>query len=253
MTARDFNSRVASIATLGEPVRRDLYRYVVAQPEPVSREQAAAALGVARHVAKFNLDKLEEEGLLEVEYARPAGRRGPGAGRPAKLYRRSSHDVEVSLPERRYDLAARVMAEAITISEDKAIPISAALRDAASEAGRELGEAARQQAGNRRPSRAEALAAVEDVLADRGYAPRQVGAGLELANCPFHNLARRYTNLVCGINFDLIDSLLDSAGVSRRPRRTAAIPWPVLRHDLRGIVRDHGAGAIRTRSPRTAA
>ncbi len=127
MSTRDFDSRVASIATLGEPVRRDLYRYVVAQPEPVSREQAAAALGVARHVAKFNLDKLEEEGLLEVEYARPAGRRGPGAGRPAKLYRRSRHEVEVSLPERRYDLAARVMAEAITIAEDKAIPIGAAL------------------------------------------------------------------------------------------------------------------------------
>ena len=213
MSTRDFDSRVASIATLGEPVRRDLYRYVVAQPEPVSREQAAAALGVARHVAKFNLDKLEEEGLLEVEYARPAGRRGPGAGRPAKLYRRSRHEVEVSLPERRYDLAARVMAEAITIAEDKAIPIGAALREAASEAGRELGEAARQQAGGR-PSRAEALAAVEAVLAQRGYEPRRAGGGLELANCPFHNLAQRYTNLVCGINFDLIDRMLDAAGAA---------------------------------------
>ncbi len=88
MSTRDFDSRVASIATLGEPVRRDLYRYVVAQSEPVSREQAAAALGVARHVAKFNLDKLEDEGLLEVEYARPAA----GAGL-ARAGRRSSTGV----------------------------------------------------------------------------------------------------------------------------------------------------------------
>lgn len=208
MTPQDFDSRVTSIAALGEPVRRALYRYVAGQPEPVSREQAAAALGVARHVAKFNLDKLEEEGLLEVEYARPAGRSGPGAGRPAKLYRRSRRDVEVSLPERRYDLAARVMAEAITITEDKAVPIGTALREAAAEAGRELGAEAKKKAGTR-ASAAEALTAVAEVLADRGYEPRRAGQGVMLANCPFHNLAQRYTNLMCGINFDLIDSLLD--------------------------------------------
>jgi predicted ArsR family transcriptional regulator len=213
MTARDFDSRVTSVAALGEPVRRQLYRYVVGQPEPVSREQAAAALGVARHVAKFNLDKLEEEGLLEVEYARPAGRSGPGAGRPAKLYRRSRRDVEVSLPERRYDLAARVMAEAITIAEDKAVPIGAALREAAAEAGRELGAEAKKKAGAQ-ASAADALTAVTEVLAGRGYEPRQAGQGFMLANCPFHNLAQKYTNLVCGINFELIDSLLAEAGAT---------------------------------------
>lgn len=215
MADRDFGSRVASIAALGEPVRRDLYRYVIAQPEPVSREQAAAALGVARHVAKFNLDKLEEEGLLEVEYARPSGRRGPGAGRPAKLYRRSRQEVEVSLPERRYDLAARVMADAITIAEEKSVPIGAALREAASEAGRELGAEARRMSGEQPgPGGAAALAAVEEVLAGTGYEPRQAGSGLELANCPFHSLARRYTSLVCGINVHLIDSLLNAAGAA---------------------------------------
>ncbi|HEX6932957.1 MAG TPA: helix-turn-helix domain-containing protein [Streptosporangiaceae bacterium] len=215
MADRDFGSRVASIAALGEPVRRDLYRYVIAQPEPVSREQAAAALGVARHVAKFNLDKLEEEGLLEVEYARPSGRRGPGAGRPAKLYRRSRQEVEVSLPERCYDLVARVMAEAITIAEQKSVPIGAALREAASEAGRELGAEARRMSGEQpEPGGAAALAAVEEVLAGTGYEPRQAGGGLELANCPFHSLARRYTSLVCGINVHLIDSLLNAAGAA---------------------------------------
>lgn len=225
MTDRDFDSRVASIAALGEPVRRELYRFVVAQPEPVSREQAAAALDVARHVAKFNLDKLEEEGLLEVEYARPAGRRGPGAGRPAKLYRRSRKDVEVSLPERRYDLAAGVMAEAITIAEEQAMPIGAALREAASEAGRELGAGARRMSGRRTaPGSADALAAVEEVLAGTGYEPRHAGTGLELANCPFHSLARRYTNLVCGVNFDLIASLLNAAGAADLQARLQPAP-----------------------------
>jgi len=90
---QDFDRRVSGIAALAEPVRRVLYLYVVGQPEPVGRERAAAAVGVAHHVAKFNLDKLEEEGLLEAEYSRRLERSGPGAGRPAKLYRRSSREI----------------------------------------------------------------------------------------------------------------------------------------------------------------
>src|SRR5665213_1103563 len=104
MTADDFDLQVSSVAALGEPVRRALYRYVVEQGKPVSRDEAAAGVGVARHVAKFHLDRLEEDGLLEAEFSRPPGRRaGPGAGRPSKLYRRSSHELSVSLPERQYD------------------------------------------------------------------------------------------------------------------------------------------------------
>src|SRR6266542_2337928 len=76
----DFDAQVAGVAALDEPVRRALYRYVVAQPGPVSRDQAAEGTGVPRHVAKFHLDKLAEGGLLEVEFRRPAGRGGPGAG-----------------------------------------------------------------------------------------------------------------------------------------------------------------------------
>lgn len=212
MSAQDFDSRVARIAALAEPVRSTLYRYVAAQPGPVSREQAAAAVGVARHVAKFNLDKLEEEGLLEAEFARPAGRRGPGAGRPAKLYKRGSREVEVSIPQRRYDLAGQVMAQAITSTERDAVPIGEALRSAARQAGQLLGEEARNQAGAR-PSRAARFRAVQNVLSAKGYEPRAAGKGLSLANCPFHTLAQSYASLICEINVNLIDSMLDTAGL----------------------------------------
>ena len=88
MTTRegaDPDTQLTRLAALGEPIRRLLYRFVANQPDPVSRDQAAEGIGVARHVAKFHLDKLAEDGLLDTDYRRPAGRSGPGAGRPTKL------------------------------------------------------------------------------------------------------------------------------------------------------------------------
>lgn len=223
MSTQDFDSRVSSIAALAEPVRRALYLYVVGQPEPVGREQAAAAVGVAHHVAKFNLDKLEEEGLLEVEFSRPPGRRGPGAGRPAKLYRRTSREIEVSLPERRYDLAGQVMATAITTSEQTATPISDALAIAATEAGRVLGHEVQAKAGAR-PSQAGTRRAVSDVLTEHGYEPRVAGKTITLANCPFHSLAQNHPELVCGMNLDLMHGLLE--GLSPGALRARLTPTP---------------------------
>ena len=90
----------AGIGALADPVRRRLYLYVCSRPEPVGRDEAAAAVGVARHQAKFHLDRLEADGLLESEFARLSGRSGPGAGRTSKLYRRTDREIAVSLPER---------------------------------------------------------------------------------------------------------------------------------------------------------
>ncbi len=205
----EFDAQVASVAALGEPIRRGLYQYVVAQEGPVGREQAAAGTGVALHVAKFHLDKLVADGLLEADYSRPPGRGGPGAGRPAKLYRRSSRHIAVSLPERRYDLAGRVMAEAITAATRQGIPVADALRAAARTVGRSLGVPGDQPA---------------EVLARHGYEPRTTGDAVVLANCPFHALAERYTELVCGMNLDLINGLLDALGPGERRARLDPAP-----------------------------
>jgi predicted ArsR family transcriptional regulator len=198
----DFDQRVTSVALLGEPIRRALYRYVVAQAEPVSRERAAAGVGVPHHVAKFHLDKLEEDGLLDVEYRRPPGRTGPGAGRPTKLYRRSARPIAVSLPERRYDLAGRVLAEAITNAQRNGVAVDRLVAEAARAAGRALGD--------EQESVTDPLEAARQALAANGYEPRVENGRLTLANCPFHALAETHRDLVCGLNRDLIDGLLDT-------------------------------------------
>ena len=207
MKREDFDAQVGRVAALGDPARRALYEFVVGQAAPVSRDQAAEGLGVPRHTAKFHLDKLEAEGLLEVEFHRPAGRRGPGAGRPAKFYRRTTREIAVSLPERRYDLAGHLMARAITTSQEAGTPVADGLRDAARSFGQGLGEQARERAGSRASQPAIARA-VSDVLADSGYEPRATAHGLVLANCPFHSLSQEHTSLVCGMNEDLIQGLL---------------------------------------------
>jgi predicted ArsR family transcriptional regulator len=206
-----FDDELAAVGVLQEPVRRALYKYVVAQPGDVSRDQAAGAVGIQRSLAAFHLDKLVEAGLLEVAYRRLTGRTGPGAGRPAKLYRRSSAEHAVSVPPRHYDLAAELLAEAVegagrgTARE--------ALDDVARSFGRGLGDAVRART-TARASRARRIAALAEELERYGYEPRREGAGVHLANCPFHALSDRHRQLVCGMNLSLMEGVVEGIGAS---------------------------------------
>jgi predicted ArsR family transcriptional regulator len=205
MTADDFAASVAGVSALADPVRRSLYQFVVGQPDAVGRDQAAAALGLPRHAAKFHLDRLVDEGLLVPEFRRLSGRRGPGAGRPAKLYRRSDRQVAVSLPERRYDVAGRLLAEAIERAADGGTPVRDAVAASAAAEGRRLATAP----GRRLPG---PMDDATHSLGQRGYEPRLDGDVVVLANCPFADLARDHTALVCGMNLDLITAFLAERG-----------------------------------------
>lgn len=199
---------VAAIGALAEPTRRALYRYVATQPAPVSREQAGQAVDLPLHTVKFHLDRLVEDGLLEVEFRRLSGRSGPGAGRPSKLYRRSVRQFSVSLPERRYDLASAVLATAIDRSMQDGVPIAAAVRDAATQAGHRLAARHAEDGGDG------GLERTMGVLARHGYEPQVSGARVRLANCPFDRLAADHTDLVCGLNFALITGVVEELGIS---------------------------------------
>lgn len=210
--ADDFVSQVSGISALAEPARRALYLYVVSQAEPVSRDQAAAGADLSRHIAKFHLGKLVDEGLLETEFRRLSGRSGPGAGRPTKLYRRSARQLTVTLPERHYDLAGHILARAIQDTARDGVPVLDTLRRAATDAGRKLGAQPPTPPGERGQEGASAVQAVADALAAQGYEPRLQAGTLVLVNCPFHALASEHTALVCGMNLNLITAMLDELG-----------------------------------------
>jgi predicted ArsR family transcriptional regulator len=201
---------ISAVAALDEPARRALYEWVAAAGRAVSRDEAASAVGVSRALAAFHLDRLVRDGLLEPEYKRLTGRTGPGAGRPAKHYRRAASEIAVSLPERRYDIAADLLATALEDASRSRPP--AALRQVARQAGRAVGVAARTTAGPR-PSRARRRTTLLDALRDRGYEPRDgPGGEIRFANCPFDALVDDHRDLVCGMNLALTEGLVDGLG-----------------------------------------
>ncbi len=196
----DLSRLAAGIGVLADETRRALYEYVVAQPEPVGREQAATAVDLPLHRASFHLDRLVAEGLLQVEFRRLSGRTGPGAGRPSKLYRRSDQEFALSLPERRYDLVGDILAAAFTRATGGA-ELDRALVECAREEGVDLGEAASHLGDSR--------AALAEVLVGQGYEARVEDDAVVLANCPFDALARKHTDLVCGLNRSFVQGVAD--------------------------------------------
>lgn len=200
------------LAVLAEPIRRRLYEYVAAQPVPVDRDEAAHALEIGRPLAAFHLDRLVEGGLLETEFHRRSGRTGPGAGRPAKFYRRGAkRQLDVSLPPRRYGLAAKILADGVDRSMD---PGAAA---GVLEAARAVGEGLAGQIAS--PGGRDGLI---EVLRANGYEPFAGDGGvILLRNCPFHALVDEHRQLTCSMNLALLSSVaerLPGAGLAAQPQ-----------------------------------
>lgn len=211
--------QISAVSALNEPVRRNLYRYVAAQPAAVGRDEAAQVVGVSRELAAFHLDKLVDLGLLEVEFRRLSGRQGPGAGRPAKLYRPSARQLELSFPERRYELVAHLLAQGF---EDTGDPRDG-LDRAARRFGEDLGEKARRNLG-RRPSGERLLEQACAVLRGYGFDPIQAAGEVRLRNCPFDALANEHRDLVCGLNLAILEGLV--AGLRSTTLEARLAPEP---------------------------
>ena len=220
MEHRPLTDRVAAIGALDEPIRWDLFAYVSHSDAPVSRDEAAQALGLTRTTAAFHLDRLADRGLLTVQFKRLTGRTGPGSGRPAKLYSRAAGEVAVTVPERRYDFAAELLVTAIEDSARTGEPAAETVLRTAGDMGRAMGSAAH---------------ALEKVLEGLGYEPRMDPDGaMVLANCPFHRLAREHTDTVCHLNLELLRGIAEG---SNDRRYTLVLDPGNGRCCVRGLVR----------------
>lgn len=202
MELKDLAQQLGSLAALDEPLRRRLYLYVAGRDGDVSRDEAARAARISRALAAFHLEKLVKAGLLEATFRRLSGRVGPGAGRPSKLYRRASTNFDVSLPQRRYELAAQVLSQALAeVDAGNRLDL---LRKAAREWGRRLAEKAPSGGRSGLP-----LKRATHALRLIGFEPRRTPRGeVVLHNCPFDSLRANRRALTCDMNLALIQGLL---------------------------------------------
>lgn len=184
------------LCSLDDETRRRLYEFVVAAREPVTRDAASAALDLDRSLVAYHLDRLADEGLLSVSFARPEGRGGPGAGRPAKRYERADVEVAVSVPPRDYQLAAEILVRAA--EEDRSGRVRSQLEAVARQLGEE--QVASSSSGD-----------LLELLQSQGYEPYVDGEVIRLRNCPFHRLAQDHIDLVCGMNLAMLSGVLASA------------------------------------------
>jgi predicted ArsR family transcriptional regulator len=195
---------------LAEPTRRQIFDVVRRRREPMTRDQVALACGVNRRLTTFHLDRLAEAGLLVTDYARPPGRTGPGAGRPAKRYAAAPVELDLTVPPRHYEFAARLLAQAITAAPTDAV--TGSLEVAYAE-GRKVGELRRPPG---RTAARRSRTAVIDALSDLGSEPApETTERLRLRNCPFRAVADIAPDLVCRMNCELVGGLLEGLGLDR--------------------------------------
>lgn len=207
---------IRAIAVLDDETRLGMYTFIRAAGRPVTRDEAATAVGISRKLAAFHLDKLVDAGLLQADY-RPVTRIRK-VGRTPKVYQPVEVDIRVSIPPRRPDLLADILLDAVLASnsdDDKdrgagdGQARDAALR-AARQHGHRIGAAEREQARLGRLGAERALTVTAAVLDRHGFEPaRRSSTCLRLSTCPFHPLASRAPDIVCGINHAFLAGLLD--------------------------------------------
>ena len=214
MTASNgLDAQLARLSAFGEAQRRALYAVVARERRAISRDEAAAAVGISRPLAAYHLDRLVDDGLLEVRFERRTGRSGPGAGRPAKVYQRSAEAVELSVPTRDYRFIAELLANAVERAASGTA--QSALKDVANEAGAlSVANVSTEDSDNQ----TEGLTDLRRTLGERGYEPYDIDGELRLRNCPYHRLAEDHRDLVCTANLAFIGGMAEHLGLGQALR-----------------------------------
>ncbi|GLY82183.1 ArsR family transcriptional regulator [Actinoallomurus iriomotensis] len=206
------DTALESVNVLGEETRRRMYAFVRRAGRPVTRDEAAAGVGSSRKLAAFHLDKLVDAGLLRAHYEHPGGLRK--VGRQPKRYEPSDATIQVSIPERRHELLADLLMDAV-LTETRTEDAQQAAVRVARERGHDLGATERRTTRPGRLGAERGLTVCERMLEHHGFEPvRETTTRLRLRNCPFHPLAAKAPGLVCAMNHAFITGYLDGLQVT---------------------------------------
>ncbi len=196
---------IRAVAALEDQSRRGMYAFIRAARRPVTRDEAAAAVGISRKLAAFHLDKLVDAGVLRAHHGSAGGR----VGRAPKVYEPSDTDIRISIPQRQHDILADILLDAVLAQHDNETARDAALRTA-HDRGQALAATERALTRPGRLGVERALTLTTTMLQRHGFEPnREAPTCVRLRNCPFHPLAAKAPQLVCGINHAFLTGVLD--------------------------------------------
>ena len=196
---------VAAVAALDDPVRAALYQYARASDGPVTREDAARAVGISRKLAAFHLDKLVACRLLRAAPECEATARR--VGRAPKRYEPTA-GVSVQVPQREHDMLADILLDAVLEPRAGEAAAAAVLR-VARDRGTAIGADERQRSRPGRLGAERALGLTQQILDRHGFEPAREPHSVRLRNCPFHPLAAKAPDLVCGLNREFVAGIVD--------------------------------------------
>ncbi|KAB7744259.1 helix-turn-helix domain-containing protein [Nostocoides sp. F2B08] len=209
-----------SHALLTSPVRRRILEVLESvEPRDPSRlgaegltaGQLATQLSLHVTTVRFHLDQLVAAGLVETSFHKHVG-----AGRPRKVYARVAQPRPQVSSQESLRLLTALLTEAFVAQGAEGAPLSP------EEAGRRWAEEhVPAEAGEPAVTAGQWIAKLGrtiDVLADWGYEPELAADGasrdarIELTHCPFRDLARANTDVVCGIHRGLIAGTMSRLG-----------------------------------------
>jgi predicted ArsR family transcriptional regulator len=210
-----FDQQVGDLASsLGDATRRGIYIAAREAAEPVTASQIAELFAIHANVARHHLDRLVDDGYLEVSHRRRPGKRGPGAGRPAKHYEVTRKEVSLQFPARRYDLLAELLARMV----ERLAPESASA--VAVEVGREYGRQLATQIGFADDAGFEtAVQAVVRAMAGVGFdtEARTDEHRFLTRFCPFGEAASNHRDIVCRLDQGIVMGLLENVQCTGEP------------------------------------
>ncbi len=204
-------------SALGDPTRRGVYIAVRQAPNGLTASTVSELFGIHSNVARHHLDRLAEDGYVEVTTRRAEGKAGPGAGRPAKWYTATSKVIDVHFPARQPDLLSDLLLKVLEqVAPDN---VSEVARDVGRAYGRNL---AAEIGVPDDPGFEGAVRAVVGAMTGVGFGiSADVDSSRLLTNhCPFGETAVSHPEVVCALDQGLVVGLMESIDPACRPTLT---------------------------------
>lgn len=193
--------------------RADVLAVLRSATSPLSIAAIAERLDIHVNTVRFHLDALLAGGQVERVVAEPAK-----PGRPPQLFR-AARGMDPG-GTRHYQLLAEALAESVASGVDPSAHASAAGRALGAELGR-----TRREAGRREP-----VGELIDLLAELGFAPERMPASdrIGLRHCPFLELARVRSEVVCPVHLGLMQGAVAIWDVPMRVEKLTPFVEPDL-------------------------